>query len=339
MKLYHSEIVSLGSRVPDRVVTNFDLEKMLDTTDEWIQTRTGIQQRRWVTIESTSDLSYDAAREALNRAQTAASEVQAIIMATSTPDHQVPGSGVLVQARLGLESIPVFEIRQACSGFLYALQMADHFIGSGQYENVLILAAEVQSKLMNKTPAGRSISVLFGDGAGAAFLKRKIVKNPKEDSFIFHTEVHADGRFYKELWLAGPGTSRDLGEKWIPDHLIGSGLEFVNMNGKHVFVHAVEKMPKVLKSACEKAHVQLSDIDLFFFHQANLRINQKITEDMGLAPEKVYNTIQKYGNTTAATIPLGMSDAEKSGVLKKGMLVAVVSFGAGFTWGAGVFRY
>jgi len=348
MQLFNSEIIGMGSKLPDRIVTNKDLEVLLETTDEWIKTRTGIEQRHWVVTESTADLSYEAALKALTQAQFKASDVQAIIMATSTPDHQVPGSGVLVQARLGLFDIPVFEMRQACSGFLYSISLADKLIGSGQYENVLILAAEVQSKLMDKTPRGRAISVLFGDGAGAVLLKRKkIIKsqappanqNDSLESHVVFTEVHADGRYAKELWLPGPGTSSELGEHWLSENLIGSGNEFVSMNGKHVFQHAVVKMPEVLKSACDQSGYKIEDIDLFFFHQANLRINQKIVEDLGLDPKKVYNTIHKYGNTTAATIPLGMVDAYNAGVLKKGMLIALVSFGAGFTWGASIVRY
>nr|HPI41461.1 hypothetical protein [Pseudobdellovibrionaceae bacterium] len=207
MQLFNSEIIGMGSKLPDRIVTNKDLEVLLETTDEWIKTRTGIEQRHWVVTESTADLSYEAALKALTQAQFKASDVQAIIMATSTPDHQVPGSGVLVQARLGLFDIPVFEMRQACSGFLYSISLADKLIGSGQYENVLILAAEVQSKLMDKTPRGRAISVLFGDGAGAVLLKRKkIIKsqappanqNDSLESHVVFTEVHADGRYAKE---------------------------------------------------------------------------------------------------------------------------------------------
>lgn len=334
---YRSEITGVGSYVPPTIYTNFDLEKMMDTTDEWIQQRTGIVQRHWVDDNtSNSDLALIASQNAIKNAGIDKSEIDMIIYATISPDHEFPGTGCFLQAKLEIPEIPAIDIRQQCTGFLYALSIADKFILSGSHKNILIVGSEVHSKGLDKSPHGRNVSVLFGDGAGAVILSRKELTSDSE-SRIFNTKLYADGAFAKELWISAPGVA--LGKERMSHQMIEEGLHYPQMNGKTVFVHATKRMAECLVDSCKEANVNLADIDLFLFHQANLRINSKVAEMLSIPEEKVFNTIQKYGNTTAATIPLGMDDAIKAGVLKKGMLVASAAFGSGFTWASAVFRY
>lgn len=335
---YRSEIIGVGSFVPSTVYTNFDLEKMMDTTDEWIQQRTGIAQRHWVDEHtSNSDLALEASLRAIKHAGIDKNEIDMIIFATLSPDHEFPGTGCFLQAKLGLPEIAVLDIRQQCTGFLYALSIADKFILSGSHKNILIVGSEVHSKGLDKTPNGRNVAVLFGDGAGAFVVSRRELKNEATDSRIIGTHLFADGAFAKELWIAAPGTA--LGADRINHQMLDEGLQYPQMNGKTVFVHATKRMAECLTQACSAAHTTLADVDLFLFHQANLRINSKVAEMLSIPEEKIFNTIQNYGNTTAATIPLGMDDAIKAGVLKKGMLVASAAFGSGFTWASAVWRY
>ena len=336
---YRSEITGVGSYVPPKIYTNFDLEKMMDTTDEWIKQRTGIEQRHWVDPEtSNSDLAIEAAIKAIKNAGIDKSEIDMIIYATLSPDHEFPGTGCFLQARLGLPEIAVLDIRQQCSGFLYGLSIADKFILSGSHKNILLVGSEVHSKGLDKTPNGRNVSVLFGDGAGAVVVSRRELVNEKTDARILTTHLYADGNYAKELWVEAPGAALG-GSEQTTIEMIEKGLHYPQMNGKSVFVHATKKMAEVLTIACAKAEVNFSDIDLFLFHQANLRINSKVAEMLSIPESKIFNTIQNYGNTTAATIPLGMDDAIKAGVLKKGMLVASAAFGSGFTWASAIWRY
>jgi 3-oxoacyl-[acyl-carrier-protein] synthase-3 len=334
--MIQTEIVGIGGYVPEKAVTNFEIESLLDTTDEWIQQRTGIQQRHWLqdTSLANSDLGLKASLQALQHAQVSASDLDMIIYATSSSDYDVPGTACILQTKLGLKPIPALDIRQACSGFIYGLDIAEKFIRSGQCKTILLVGSELQSKGLDKTPRGRNISVLFGDGAGAVVLKAREESSP---SRIFATQTFSDGKFASELWMRSPGSAN--GESRISHQHIEEGLVYPEMNGKTVFMHAVTRMPEVLKSTCDQAKIAVQDLDILFFHQANLRINSKVAEIMNLPESKIHNTIQKYGNTTAATIPLGMSDAISCGKLQKGMLVGIAAFGAGFTWGASVFRY
>lgn len=335
---YFSQIAGVGSFVPKNVYTNFDLEKMMDTTDDWIQQRTGIVERRWVDENtSTTDLALEASLRAIEAAKINKEDIDMIIFATLSPDHDFPGSGCFLQAKLGIPGISVLDIRQQCSGFLYGMSIADKFIRSGSHKNILLVGAEVHSKGLDKTANGRNVSVLFGDGAGAVVMTRAHVNDAKKDSHIMTTQLFADGTFAKELWLPAPGFA--FPKERINEQMLKEGLHYPQMNGKAVFVHATKRMSECLVSACREAGVNLSDVDVFLFHQANLRINSKVAEDLGIPESKVFNTIQKYGNTTAATIPLGMDDAIKASVLKKGMLVASAAFGSGFTWASAVFRY
>lgn len=332
-----SRIVGVGAYVPSNVYTNSDLEKMMDTSDEWIQQRTGIKQRHWVDAgTSTSDLALEAATEAITNAGLKKEDIDMIIFATLSPDHDFPGSACFLQDKLGLPGIPALDIRQQCSGFLYGLSIADKFIRSGSNKNILLVGAEIHSKGLDKTPRGRGVSVLFGDGAGAVVVSATKVNDPKKDAHVMTTHLHADGAFAKELWLPGPGNAYP---ERINQEMLDEGLHWPQMNGKTVFVHAIKRMAETLMEACHTAGVKLEDVDLFLFHQANMRINDKVAEVMGIPAEKVFNTIQNYGNTTAATIPLGMRDAIKAGKLKPGMLVASAAFGSGFTWASGIWRY
>ncbi len=335
---YFSQISGVGSFVPKNIYTNFDLEKMMDTTDEWIQQRTGIEERRWVDENtSTTDLALQASINAIESAKIKKEDIDMIIFATLSPDHDFPGSGCFLQAKLGIPGISVLDIRQQCSGFLYGMSIADKFIRSGSHKNILLVGAEVHSKGLDKTPNGRNVSVLFGDGAGAVIMTRSTVNDPKKDSHIISTQLFADGNFAKELWLPAPGFA--FPKERINEAMLKEGLQYPQMNGKAVFVHATKRMSECLVSACKEANVGLDEIDVFLFHQANLRINSKVAEDLKIPESKVFNTIQKFGNTTAATIPLGMDEAIKAGVLKKGMLVASAAFGSGFTWASAVYRF
>ncbi|MEZ4749435.1 MAG: beta-ketoacyl-ACP synthase III [Bdellovibrionota bacterium] len=337
--MLRAEIIGVGSYVPERVLTNFDMEKFLDTSDEWIRKRTGIEERRWAAAgECTSDLALKASQEALKSAGIAASDIEMIIFATLTPDHFFPGTGCFLQEKLGLPGIPALDIRQQCTGFIYGLSIADHFIRCGTYKKILLVGSEVHSSGLDRTTRGRDVTVLFGDGSGAVVLSAKEVSDSDKDSYVHGSHLHADGRGAKELWIPAPGSA--LGRPDRIDHeVLDEGLHYPHMNGKKVFIAAVTKMAESLNQCLKEYGATVKDVDRFFFHQANLRINDAVAEQLQIPPEKVFNTIQKFGNTTAATIPLGMHEALKAGELKKGMLVALAAFGSGYTWGASVLRY
>lgn len=336
--MFSSEIVSVGMYAPSNVVTNDDLSKFMDTNNEWIIQRTGIEERRWVDENtSTSDLALKAAEEAIAKAKIDKKEIDCILFATLSPDHDFPGAACFLQPKLGLSEIPSIDIRQQCTGFLYALSIADHFIRLGTYKTILVVGAEVHSKGLDKTTRGRDVAVLFGDGAGAVILKRKELKDAKKDSHILSTSLYSQGEFARELWVPAPGMAN--GKDRMNEQMIAEGLHYPSMNGKKVFMHATRRMCECLLNELSKNNLKLEDIDLFLFHQANLRINQMIAQELKIPEEKVFNTIQKYGNTTAATLPIGMYEAEKAGKLKKGMLVASAAFGSGFTWASSVYRW
>ncbi len=333
-----SRISGVGAYVPPNVFTNFDLEEKLNTSDEWIQQRTGIVKRHWVEEDvTTSDLALKASEAAIKEAGLTKDELDMIIFGTLSPDHDFPGTACFLQAKLDCPRIPAIDIRQQCTGFIYGLSIADSFIRSGQYKNILLVGAEVHSKGLDKTPKGRDVSVLFGDGAGAVIVSA--VDNPDEDSegCLIRSDLHADGSFAKELWIPAPGNA--MGGERLTHTILDEGLHYPQMNGRQVFVHAVKKMTETLNSTLKQSGKTVEDVDLFLFHQANLRINDKIGQEMGIPPEKIFNTIQDYGNTTAATIPLGMRDAIECGRLKRGMLVGMAAFGSGFTWASSLLRF
>jgi 3-oxoacyl-[acyl-carrier-protein] synthase-3 len=336
--LRNSAILGVGGYVPPKVWTNQDLTKLMDTSDEWIQQRTGIKQRHWVDIDAntcTSDLALEACKLALDRAGVKKEEIDLLILATLSPDHDFPGTACFLQAKLGVPGIPALDVRQQCTGFIYGMAIADQFIKTGMYNRVLLVGAEVHSKGVDKTTRGRDVAVLFGDGAGA------VVIGPAKSgdaaaSRIIATKLHADGTFAKELWLEAPGMAKP-GDRLTAETL--TGAEYPQMNGKVVFTHAVRRMPEVLLELLKEQDVKLEDVDLFLFHQANQRINEMVAKQLGIPESKVFNTIENFGNTTAATIPLGMSEAVKAGKLKPGMLVASAAFGSGFTWAAALYRW
>lgn len=337
-KPYVSEILGVGMQVPDRVVTNADLAKFIDTTDEWIVQRSGIQERRWCDENtSTTDLALKAAEQAIARAGIDKTEIDLIIFATLSPDHDFPGSGCFLQAKLGLSGCASLDIRQACTGFLYGMSVADQFLKTGMYRTVLLVGAELHSKGLDKTTRGRDVAVLFGDGAGAVVMRRQEATGSPTQSRVLSTHLHADGAHAKELWLPAPGMA--LGAERLTSAMLEEGLHYPKMNGKKVFTHAVRRMGEVLGECLAANGVTLEQVDLFLFHQANLRINEMLASELKIPAEKVFNTIQKYGNTTAATLPIGMAEAEKAGKLKKGMLVASAAFGSGFTWASALYRW
>lgn len=334
---FRARILGVGSFVPPRVWKNDDLRALMDTSDEWIYQRTGIRQRHWVEgSTTTSDLALEAAKVALDRAGVKKEELDLIVLATLSPDAQFPGTACFLQAKLGIPGIPTIDVRQQCSGFLYGLSIADQFIRTGMYKKVLLVGAEVHSKGLDRTTQGRDVAVLFGDGAGALVLSAEPATDDPRAPGVLSTHLHSDGSFAKELWVEAPG----MAFNWTvtPEEIAAVAL-YPKMNGKAVFVNAVKRMPEVLGEALESNGLKLSDVDLFVFHQANLRINEMVAKQLGIPEEKVFNTIDRFANTTAATIPIGLDEAVKAGKLKPGMLVASAAFGSGFTWASALYRW
>ena len=319
--------------VPARVVTNHELAAMMETSNEWIIERTGIEQRRWVSEgETGTTLATAASREALERSGLQPRDVDLIILATLSPDFNFPGTAVFVQRALGLKDIPCLDIRQQCSGFIYALSIADAYIRTGSFKNILVIGAEVHSTGLDKSTAGRDVTVLFGDGAGAV-----VVGRATDDAhLILSTHIHADGTEAEILWTEYPASAR---HPRISIEAMAERKHYAVMNGKRVFKHAVTKIPAAIMEGMVTNNLKLTDIDMMIPHQANLRINQMVTQMIGLAPEKMHNNIQKYGNTTAASIPICMHEAIGLGKIKPGDLVCLVAFGAGLTWGSVFLRY
>jgi len=314
----------------------------MDTSDEWIQQRTGIKQRHWVEGETTtSDLALEAAKRALAAAKVDKSEIEMIVLATLSPDHDFPGTACFLQAKLELPGIPAIDVRQQCTGFIYGMSIADQFIRTGTYKKVLVVGAEVHSKGLDKSNEGRDVSVLFGDGAGAIVLSAvdgpaaggKDDKSPR----LLSTHLHADGAFARELWVKAP--SMTYTHDRLTAETVANKDVYPKMNGKTVFVHAVKRMPEVLMEGLKANGLEIGDVDLFIFHQANLRINEMVAKQLGIPEEKVFNTIDRFANTTAATIPIGLDEAVKAGKLKPGMLVASAAFGSGFTWASAIYRW
>lgn len=336
--MFNSEIIGCGMYVPPGVVTNHDLEKLMDTSHDWIIQRSGIEERRWVSPDvTTTDLAVKAAEEAIANAGVDRKDIDCILFATLSPDYFFPGAACTLQPKLGLTEIPAIDVRQQCSGFIYAMSIADAFIKVGQYKTILVVGAEIHSKGLDKTTKGRDVAVLFGDGAGAIIMRRKEVKDCAKDSFVWSTHLFTEGTGAKELWTEAPGMA--LGPNLVDHAMIEAGKHYPYMNGKKVFTNAIRRLCESTMLALEYNKLKLDDIDLFLFHQANMRINQMVAQELKIPEEKVFNTIQKFGNTTAATIPIGMSEAVKAGKLKKGSLVASAVFGSGFTWASSVYRW
>jgi len=327
-----AQISGIGFFVPERVVTNDDLSKLMDTSDEWIVQRTGIRERHFVEEGvGTTDLALEATRRALADAGRTAADIDYIIFATTTPDHMMPGCGVLLQAALGLPPIGALDIRNQCTGFVYALGTADALIRSDYYKCILVVGAEVQSTALDLTTRGRDMAVLFGDGAGAA-----VVEPGDGPRGVLSCVLHGDGAHCKDLWADAP-TSLVKGR--LTHEMLDEGRAFPAMNGRHVFVHATTRFPEVIREALDKSGHTLDDVALVVPHQANTRISDAVATKLGVAPEKVFQNIQRYGNTTGASIPIALTEARDQGLIKRGDLVVLAAFGSGFTWGAAVVRW
>jgi 3-oxoacyl-[acyl-carrier-protein] synthase-3 len=326
-------ITGTGFYAPERVVTNEDLTRLMDTTDAWIQERTGIRERRWVPEGmSGAEMSRRASEMALEAAGIEASSIDAIVLATLSPDHFFPGTGVFLQRELGLEGVPAIDIRAQCSGFVYGLSIADAFIRSGQYRTILLVGVEIQSTGIDPTTRGRDMAVLFGDGAGAAVL----TATDEEDRGVLSTHLHADGRFAEVLWAEFASSKH---HPRITPEMLAEGRHYPSMEGREVFKHAVSRMPEVVEEALAANGLATTDIDLLIPHQANLRITQMVQRRLGLPDDRVVSNIERYGNTTAATIPIALAEAVREGRLRRGDLVCLVAFGSGFTWGSALLRW
>jgi 3-oxoacyl-[acyl-carrier-protein] synthase-3 len=323
-----TRFLGTGFAVPDRVVTNDDLSQMMDTSDEWIRSRTGIQERRFVREGETGvDLALAATRRALEMADVPAASVDAIVYATSTPDHFAPGNGVFLQRELGVGTIPAIDIRTQCSGFVYALSVADAWVRTGQYRRVLVVGAEVQSTGMLMTTEGRNVSVLFADGAGA------VVVGPtdREDRGILAFDLHSEGAHAEKLWVDSPGS---MYHPRVSTEHIDAGRQYLDMDGKEVFRHAVVRMPESVRAVLDASGRTTADLKLLVAHQANLRINEMLQRALCLRDDQVYNNIMSYGNTTAATIPIALDECVRAGRIEDGDLVVLTAFGSGFLWGS-----
>ena len=353
-----SKIAGIGYYVPERVVSNNDLTQVMDTTDEWIQERTGIRERRYGRKheETTSSMAAAATRIACERAGITPEDIDFIIFATLSPDYYFPGCGVLVQRELGVthKEVGALDIRNQCSGFLYALSIGDQFIRTGTYKNVLVVGSEMHSMGLDFSTRGRNVTVIFGDGAGAVILQ----PSAKPEQGILSTKLHADGTYAEKLAFINPGChggyhARKAGEEvdlgyppadtygeiFLTPRMVEQGLYYPNMEGQFVFKLAVQKFPEVIKEALDEAGLHTSDIDLLIPHQANLRISQFVQRQLGLSDERVWNNIQRFGNTTAASVPIALCEAWEAGKVKEGDLVCLAAFGSGFTWASALIRW
>ena len=330
----HSKVLGVGHYVPENIVTNDDIVAFVDTSDEWIKERTGIEERRWFNADkdTVANMATRASRLALERAKLEASDIDFIVFATITPDYFFPGSGVLLQRELGLQGIGALDIRNACSGFIYALSVADNFIKAGMYKTILVIGAEIQSSALDKTTAGRNTNVIFADGAGAMIVQA----SDDDDHRVLSTHLHADGDHAEELYVKDPGSSRKI--RLSPELIEGDSFK-AHMNGNFVFKHAVVRFPEVINEALEANNYSKDDIDLLIPHQANLRITQFVQRKMELPDDKVFNNIMTKGNTTAASIPIAMSEAWEQGKIKDGDLICLAAFGSGFTWASALIRW
>lgn len=330
----YSKIVGLGHHLPEKEITNQYLSTVMDTNNEWIIERTGIEKRRWIDPgkDTVANMAAKATRMALQRARLTEKNIDFIVFATITPDYFFPGSGVLLGRELGLEGVPALDIRNACSGFIYALSVADQFIKTGMYKTVLVIGAEIQSTALDISTKGRNTAVIFGDGAGAAILQ------PAEKQGILSTHLHSDGRYAEELYIKDPGSSRPNSERQ-PDQIMDTSTYKVVMNGNQVFKHAIVRFMEVINEALIANKLKKDDISLLVPHQANLRISQYIQEKLALTDDQVYNNIMRYGNTTAASIPIAMSEAWAEGKIKENDLICLAAFGSGFTWASALIRW
>jgi len=350
--MFQSKIAGIGMYVPERVMTNQDLMKYMDTSDEWIQERTGIRERRYAhrTNETTTTMGVEAAKIAIERAGITPQDIDFIVFATLSPDYYFPGCGVLLQRAMQMKEVGALDVRNQCSGFVYALSVADQFIKTGMYKNILVVGAEKHSFGLDFSTRGRNVSVIFGDGAGA------VVLQPTENANqgILSTHLHSDGANAEILAMYNPGThanhwtgehkladfkDAEIGEMFMSHEMIDNAQNFPNMDGPAVFKVAVEKFPQVIREALAKNNLETSDLNMLIPHQANLRISQFVQKKLGLRDDQVYNNIMQYGNTTAASVPIALCEAWEKGLVKEGDLVCLAAFGSGFTWASALLRW
>ena len=330
--MYNSKIIGLGKFLPENIVTNKDLEKTMETSNEWIIERTGIEERRHIKKgdnEGTASMGVKAAKIAIERAKIKAQEIDLILFATLSPDYYFPGSGVLVQEALDIPDCPAMDIRMQCSGFVYAVSTADQFIKTGMYKNVLVIGSEYHSGGLDMTTRGRGVSVIFGDGAGAVVMTRE----ENNEIGILSSHLHSEGKHAEELSLIGPNTGR-----WVPEIIAENKPDDISyypyMNGQFVFKNEVVRFAEVINEGLEKTGWSPDQIGMLIPHQANLRIAQFVQRKFGLSDDQVYNNIQRYGNTTAASIPIALTEAWEEGKIVPGTKVVLAAFGSGFTWGS-----
>jgi 3-oxoacyl-[acyl-carrier-protein] synthase-3 len=335
--MYNSKITGLGYYVPENIVTNNDLKEFMETSDEWIQERTGIKERRWIdtkTEDTTAVMGAKASRIAIERAGLTKDEIDFIVFATLSPDMYFPGGGVQVQDILDMPTIGALDVRNQCSGFIYAMSVADQFIKTGMYKNILVIGAENHSGGLERSTRGRGVTVIFGDGAGAAVLSR----SEEKGKGILSSHLHSQGKHAKELVLEGPSTQR-----WVPEIIENNNPDDVSyfpyMNGQFVFKHAVTRFSEAIVEGLAANNLEKEDIDMLIPHQANLRISQFIQKKFRLTDDKVHNNIMKYGNTTAASVIIALTEAWELGKIKDNDLVVLAAFGSGFTWGSVVIRW
>jgi 3-oxoacyl-[acyl-carrier-protein] synthase-3 len=333
---YCARIAGTGMYVPDRVVTNEELAGLMDTSDEWIRQRTGIRERRHIEAGQTPvDLAQAASQRALEAAGLEAGDLDGIILATLSPEADFPGTSFFLHDRLGVTEIPCFDLRAQCSGFVYALAVANGFIRSGMYRRLLVVGCEVHSTGVDLTTAGRDVAVLFGDGAGAVVMEA--AERAPDGPGILEVRLHAEGRFARKLWLEAPGSG--FWPVRITHAMLDERRHFPRMDGRFVFKHAVTRMPEVLLETLDAASLKLEEVDLFLFHQANLRINEYVAQQLHIPPERCPSNIERYGNCSAASIPMLLDEAARGGRLESGTLVSMTSFGSGFSWSSAVLRW
>ncbi len=325
-------ISGTGFYLPEQVITNDYLEQFMETSDEWIRERTGIRERRYVKDEiGPMGLSIPAVEMALSEAKLTVNDIDFIIFATSTPDYYAPGSGCLLQEAMGFDTIGALDIRVQCSGFVYGLSIAHQYIRTGQFKNILVIGAEVQSTAMDLTTRGRDTAIIFGDGAGAV-----IVSATDEDRGILSTHMHSEGKYAKELWLETPSSRK---KPRITPEMLEEGSQYLKMNGREVFRHAVTRFPEVIMEGLDANGLTTEDVNLVVPHQANTRITEMVRRRLRLPEDRIYSNIHKYGNTTAASIPIALAEAVREGRISKGDIVVFAAFGSGFTWASAILKW
>lgn len=348
--MFQSKIAGIGYYVPEKVVSNDDLAEVMNTSDEWIRERTGIEERRYAKRheETTTTMGVEAAKIAIERAGITKDDIDFVVFATLSPDYYFPGCGVLLQREMGLKNIGALDVRNQCSGFVYGLSVADQFVRTGMYKNVLVVGAEFHSCGLDYSDRGRNVTVIFGDGAGA------VVLQPTEDKNkgILNTHLHSDGTYAEKLAYLNPGShggkftgdqseysETRYGGLFLTQKMMDDENIYPNMDGQFVFKNAVQRFPEVIMEALQTAGLGLEDLDMLIPHQANLRISQFVQKRLGLSEDQVYNNIQRYGNTTAASVPIALCEAWEKGKIKEGDLVCLAAFGSGFTWASALLRW